>query len=410
MSCQQTQEIDLMSFLADARSSAFAGFRQHYPTCAECSAEVRAWTELHLLLSATGGAAHPAEEQLLRFEDGREALPADERRALEAHLETCSSCADELRSLRGFDFAQLEASSVETSSVWRRCLENGLAGARGLLWHPAFAYALVLILLYPIVRGEWRETSVSPGVSGPHALEEGSFKGKQEKPALLMSELSEKEEADAPAPPESRAARGRQQNAPARKAAQVPSAPSAPAAVPPSPERERRRALAYSAGATRPALSADEASDAKSARNAAAAERALKEPAPRALAKRSDAQVFFAFERHLEQVAPKAEPLELTLEPDGRVELYASELGGGLHLRLPVPSGTPEGSLIEVRVAAPEGRREIRERFRLQANQTQLMLSLPPGWIAKGTHSVELRVTDAAGKDAPRYRSTLAVR
>ena len=61
-------------------------------------------------------------------------------------------------------------------------------------------------------------------------------------------------------------------------------------------------------------------------------------------------------------------------------------------------------------MAAPVGRREIRERFRLQANQTQLMLSLPPGWIAKGTHSVELRVTDAAGKDAPRYRSTLAVR
>ena len=155
---------------------------------------------------------------------------------------------------------------------------------------------------------------------------------------------------------------------------------------------------------------ADEASDAKSARNAAAAQGGLKESAPRALAKRSEAQVSFAFERQLAPVAPEAEPLELTLEPDGNVELYASELSGGLHLWLPVPSGTPEGSLIEVRVAAPEGRREIRERFRLQASQTQLVLSLPPGWITPGTHSIELRVTGATGEDAPRYRSTLAVR
>ncbi len=399
-----------MSFLADARSSEFAGFRQHYPTCAECSAEVRAWTELHLLLDATGGAGHPAEEQLLRFEDGSEALPANERRAIEAHLEICSSCADELRSLRGFDFAQLGASSAETSSVWRRWLENGLARVRGLLWHPAFAYALVLILLYPIVSREWRETSVSPGVSGRYALEEGRLEGKQERPALLMSELSEKEDADAPAPPESRAARGRQQNAPVRKAAQVPSAPSAPPSAPPSPERERMRALAPAGEATRPTLSADEATHAKSARKVAAAQRALKEPAPRALAKRSDAQVFFAFERDLARVAPEAEPLELTLEPNGRVELYASEQGGALRLRLPVPSGTPEGSLIEVRIAGPEGRRELRQRFRLQANQTQLMLSLAPGWITPGTHSIELRVTDATGEDAPRYRVSLAVR
>ena len=399
-----------MSFLADARSNEFAGFRQHYPTCAECSAEVRAWTELHLLLDATGGAGHPAEAQLLRFEDSSQALPADERRAIEAHLETCSSCADELRSLRGFDFAELEASRVDTSSVWRGWLENGLARVRGLLWHPAFAYALVLILLYPIMSREWRETNLSPGVSGPHALEAGSFEGKQEKPTLLMSERSEKQDADASAAPESRAARGRQQHAPVRKAAQVPSAPSALQAAPPSPARERRRALAQAGEAARPGLSTDEASAAKNARNAAAAQRGLKESAPRALAKRSEAQVSFAFERQLAPVAPEAEPLELTLEPDGRVELYASELSGGLHLWLPVPSGTPEGSLIEVRVAAPHGRREIRERFRLQANQTQLMLSLPPGWITPGTHSIELRVTNAAGKDAPRYRSSLAVR
>ena len=85
-------------------------------------------------------------------------------------------------------------------------------------------------------------------------------------------------------------------------------------------------------------------------------------------------------------------------------------VAGGLRLRLPVPSGTPEGSLIEVRVAAPEDRREIRERFRLQANQTQLELSLAPGWITQGTHSIELRVTDAAGEDAPRYRTTLTLR
>ncbi len=71
MTCQKAFEIDLAAFLADATGPAFAELRQHYPQCDVCSAEVRAWTELHTQLEAGAGrpnGSHPAEELLLQFE------------------------------------------------------------------------------------------------------------------------------------------------------------------------------------------------------------------------------------------------------------------------------------------------------------------------------------------------------
>ena len=70
MSCRKSLEIEFTEFLADPRAAGFAEFRAHYPRCAECAAEVRAWTELHGRLSA----AHSDPEQLARYEALVEAL------------------------------------------------------------------------------------------------------------------------------------------------------------------------------------------------------------------------------------------------------------------------------------------------------------------------------------------------
>ena len=60
MSCQRTQEIDLLEFLANPRAGEFDAFRKHYPVCPECASEVRVWTELHQQLAASE--PHPAPE------------------------------------------------------------------------------------------------------------------------------------------------------------------------------------------------------------------------------------------------------------------------------------------------------------------------------------------------------------
>src|SRR5437867_8153523 len=149
MSCRRAFDLDLADFVASSARPEWAEFRAHYACCAECSAEVRAWTELHLLLEPP--AAHPAEELLLRFETEPRRLPTAERHAVEEHLARCPSCNDELAALRRFDFAALEPKAAVATAPAPAA--SFAAFLRRLVLHPAFAYAIVLLLLYPALEG-----------------------------------------------------------------------------------------------------------------------------------------------------------------------------------------------------------------------------------------------------------------
>src|SRR5438034_11456575 len=87
MSCRRAFDLDLADFVAGSARPEWAEFRAHYACCAACSAEVRAWTELHLLLEPP--ATHPAEELLLRFETEPRRPPTAEPRAGEEHPAPC---------------------------------------------------------------------------------------------------------------------------------------------------------------------------------------------------------------------------------------------------------------------------------------------------------------------------------
>ena len=150
MSCRRAHETDLVEYLAEPRAERFRAFREHYPLCPECAAEVRAWSELERTLAPP--AVHPEPALLLRYEDEPAALAAAERRDLETHLAGCAPCRDELAALRGFDFAAAGAPApvreVEPrGGGFARALER----LRWLVWQPAFAYALVLALLVPLL-------------------------------------------------------------------------------------------------------------------------------------------------------------------------------------------------------------------------------------------------------------------
>lgn len=153
MSCQRAFEIDLAAFLAEPRGSDFADFRDHYPRCAACSAEVRAWTEVEALLRAGVSDAHPEPRMLLRFAD--EALGDAEHASIAAHVDDCAPCRDELRALGDFVPDTLGAATPVAprpdGTPWWEAL-------RRLIMHPAFAYALVLVVAAPTL---WR--LVGPG-------------------------------------------------------------------------------------------------------------------------------------------------------------------------------------------------------------------------------------------------------
>ncbi len=157
MNCQKASQLDLAAFIDDPRALEWEEFRDHYPRCADCAREVREWREVHLLLEAANPErAHPAEEALLRFERSPDALPAVERESLRRHLAACRSCADELAALRVFheSRAAVARGRHEGAGFHRRRWRPAIVLPelfRRVVLHPVFAYALVLVLLYPAV-------------------------------------------------------------------------------------------------------------------------------------------------------------------------------------------------------------------------------------------------------------------
>lgn len=190
MSCRRWLEIEIPEFLAEPGAPRFADFRDHYPRCRACSAEVRAWSELHARLAAAAGSAHPDPETWVRYAQTPGALASDARRALERHLAGCAACRDELAGLARFSPAALVAPPEPDAAASR--LRAALASLSRVVLHPAFAYALVALLLLPLARNR--------GPLRPGGSESGR---RQSTPAEEA-----REEDRAPAPPATEFAAG----------------------------------------------------------------------------------------------------------------------------------------------------------------------------------------------------------
>ena len=144
MACRKAFDVDLVACLLDAGRPEWSEFREHYPRCPECAAEVRTWTELQASLAP----AHPGPEDLIRFESRANDMPPEARKAIAAHIATCRSCRDELRALHAFDPRALPANSppaVASRRRWWRPVGR-------VVLHPvsAFAYGLAVALAFPL--------------------------------------------------------------------------------------------------------------------------------------------------------------------------------------------------------------------------------------------------------------------
>jgi hypothetical protein len=361
MSCRRASEIDLPGFLDDPQKPELAEFRAHYPRCAECAAELRAWSALREALREARGEApplHPEPEQLARYDEAPAALGAGERRALEAHLAGCAACRDELRALRAFDPGALAAAAPAPRAAGPARKPAGagwLAALRRLLWHPAFAYALVCALLLPTL---YRQLAFEARV--PAAPTEA-------KPGAPPSDA------------EDRAARWAAEPAPAR--------------------RELERVATPPATALRAERKLEEIARSK----AAAAARA--EPAARPLA----APRLGGAGRAAEGAASRASELDeaeavsqvLRLQP-GEIPLVSAS-AGALQLLLTLPRAPDTRAEVEIRLLGPGARRELRERRTLAAGASSLSLEVPAGWLVAGRHEVELSALEG-GRAVARER------
>jgi anti-sigma factor RsiW len=157
--CHKASEIDLATFLAEPASPEWEEFRQHYPRCESCSAEVYKWTKLERIFRAMDRettAPHPSEERLVQFQQSPGNLAPEERQTIQQHLQTCPACREELSLLASFDFSLIQRWVDEEKParvvgaerpIFRESLMTRLLGAlRSLVLHPAFAYGVALLL------------------------------------------------------------------------------------------------------------------------------------------------------------------------------------------------------------------------------------------------------------------------
>ena len=347
MSCRRAFDLDLADFVAGSTRPEWTEFRAHYPGCADCSAEVRAWTELHLLLQPPG--AHPAEELLLRFETEPGRLSAAERHGMAEHLARCPSCRDELTALRRFDFTVLEPKAATSPAPAAR--PTLVERLRRLVLHPAFAYAIVLLLLYPALEGRL-----------PSPARQAA---REDRPLV----------ADRPAGKSAPTAR------------QMAREPAAPANLARSENDVLTRSSREGAA---PALGGR-----LQAGGTGGAERLADERARMKAEPLQKAESLEKAEGYAETRAAMREParwMAVTLTAPGPpLDVMARDLGVGLVLTLPVPDAARSGA-VEVRVLDAPGGREMRERF-ADAGE-RVAMRLPAAWLTPGRYTAELRRVD----------------
>lgn len=168
MTCRKAFDLDLVACLLDAGRPEWVEFREHYPRCPDCTAEVRTWSELQGGL----GAPHPSANDLVRYESRANDMEPEARKAVAAHIATCRACRDELRALRAFDPRTVAAEPAPS-----RPARRWWSPAHVVL-HPAFAYGLALALAFPLLAPRLRllveeraeqPAARSAGGTGEHA-------------------------------------------------------------------------------------------------------------------------------------------------------------------------------------------------------------------------------------------------
>ncbi len=382
MKCRRAFDADLLAVLRGEGDD--ADFVAHYPGCPDCAAEIGVWGELDAMLRAGAPAAdsHPEPESLLAFTDAPATLTADARGGIERHLASCRACADEVRSLGGFDAARLgvtqtipAAAPVPDVAPRRpaptRDDEPGGSWLGRLVWHPAFAYALVAVLLVPLLR------DLGPRVS------ERTQRVAARRDAPMPPPASE---VAAPPPP---AVMYRRERAPEAlaDADRAAAAPAPPLAQAPAARAEGALAKRQAAPEEQEARSADAGSARTESRLAAKADRG-------AAGEEDDEHFANLLGGARVPGAPARDdraPPVVVLRRNTPTTVSAVDVESGVLLRIDPPADLAPGP-IDVRVRGRAGEREVGARVTDRASAIEMQI--PARWLAAGDYTVTLQPVD----------------
>jgi len=344
MACRKAFDLDLVACLLDADRPEWTDFRDHYPRCADCSAEVRTWTELQASLAPP----HPSADDLYQFEVDGPGMRLEVRQTILAHVTKCRSCRDELRALRTFDSAALPASAtVSPAPPVPEPRRRRWPSLRGLLLHPAFAYGIALAVAYPTIAPRLRPIVVEQ----VKALE-----GRWEPPPRPAGVgTTESQRPGAATPP-------------------LAAAPPPPTALRDAPAEEPAFGLRADAD-ERPALLARRKEEAEADLSAAAPMvKSADAPEERTAGANDDWPV-------------------VVLTANREVAVYRPV--EGLMLRLAPPRSLPAmpAGLAWMRVRDAAGRRELREQ-QMGNPGSNAEMRIPTSWLEPGSYRAELVLGD----------------
>jgi hypothetical protein len=348
MKCTRAFAADLLAVLRG--ESGDVEFLAHYPTCADCAAELRVWGELDGLLRAGApvGGAHPEPEALLAYVDAPATLAASARDGIARHLAGCRSCSDEIGSLRRFDPARgVGAAPVaKPITVAARTAASPRPATRGrlarVLWHPGFAYALLALLLVPVVRDQIRKIAVPARVMDARQKERVAAS-----PALAVARPAPETQPEAAAEP--------------------------PAIAAPS--------QAVARGKAGPAAAPHEADE----------ERQAQDGALPALADRMGGAATGAAPG---SSTTGAVVVDLRVGAATVIPFALAEVGPLLR----IASDGSDGP-VEVRIRARAGARQLVQQRPRRANA--IAVPIPPGWLAPGDYTITLSFPAAAAAADP---------
>jgi hypothetical protein len=189
--CNRTSAADIAAYLDDPSAPRWRDLNEHAATCAACNAELAAWKCLRADLAVVD--EHPSEEQLLAYAETRKSLAPDELNALAHHLAECASCRDEIVVLESVRIEPPPQPRMHREPA-KRASFAALIGR--ILWHPAFAYAVVVALLVQVFTGLDRPVSDIVSTSRPSEVASDVAA-----PRDRVSQLAKRAEAEPPSQP-----------------------------------------------------------------------------------------------------------------------------------------------------------------------------------------------------------------
>lgn len=160
MRCDEITEEILVKYLKGNLSEKQAGeVKSHIDRCPKCRESLEEANWIYDGLQEFGDvlfSEHIDAERLVSYVETPQDLTVEERRIIENHLRTCHSCSEEKRIL---EISQKELrrsgikESTETIYTRARFLDKIFAQLWRLVRRPAFAYILLLLLIYPAYLG-----------------------------------------------------------------------------------------------------------------------------------------------------------------------------------------------------------------------------------------------------------------